>query len=218
MVAGEKAMGEGNSFEQCNYLFLPSLDWAFDINDQTTDRVHRLTSKEDVFIFGCVTENTVDERLFTLYSEKGDSAHLALDGRLFTERIEEVNLAKLLSDAVKDFDPARETIDERQIEAEWPYLKQKLHIAEQQFREFHPPLASCIGPKRFANSPFNPLVTPQDIKAALQALVVGSCGGRGGKGAKRKQKPTFVDPDETPESAEIRRLLEKLNNIQMPKE
>jgi hypothetical protein len=35
----------------------------------------------------------------------------------------------------------------------------------------------------------------------------------------KKQKPsTFVDPDETPESAEIRRLLEKLNNIQMPKE
>jgi hypothetical protein len=35
---------------------------------------------------------------------------------------------------------------------------------------------------------------------------------------KKQQKPTFVDPDETPESAEIRRLLEKLNNIQMPKE
>jgi hypothetical protein len=210
MVAGEKAMGEGNSFEQCNYLFLPSLDWAFDINDQTTDRIHRLTSKEDVYIFGCVTENTVDERLFTLYSEKGDSAHLALDGRLFTERIEEVNLAKLLSDAVKDFDPARETIDEHQIEAEWPYLKQKLSIAEQQFREFHPPIASCIGPKRFANSPFNPMVTPQDIKEALQALV--------SPNRKKNQKPLFVDPDETPESAEIRRLLEKLNNIQMPKE
>jgi len=163
-----------------------------------------------------VTENTVDERLFTLYSEKGDSAHLALDGRLFTERIEEVNLAKLLSDAVKDFDPARETIDERQIEAEWPYLKQKLSIAEQQFREFHPPIASCIGPKRFANSPFNPMVTPQDIKEALQALV--------SPNRKKKQKlnaadsSAFVDPDETPESAEIRRLLEKLNNIQMPKE
>ena len=210
MVAGEKAMGEGNSFEQCNYLFLPSIEWAFDINDQVTDRVHRLTSKEDVYIFGCVTENTVDERLFALYTEKGDSSHLALDGRLFTERIEEVNLAKLLSDAVRDFDPARETIDEHQIEAEWPYLKQKLNIAEQQFREFHPPIASCIGPKRFANSPFNPMVTPQDIKAALEALVSPK--------RKKKQKPTFVDPDETPESAEIRRLLEKLNNIQMPKE
>jgi hypothetical protein len=65
----------------------------------------------------------------------------------------------------------RETIDEHQIEAEWPYLKQKLNIAEQQFREFHPPIASCIGPKRFANSPFNPMVTPQDIKEALEALV-----------------------------------------------
>ena len=70
------------------------------------------------------------------------------------------------------------------------------------------------------------MVTPQDIKEALQALVVGSGGGRGGKGANRKKKQklnaadssAFVDPDETPESAEIRRLLEKLNNIQMPKE
>ena len=60
------------------------------------------------------------------------------------------------------------------------------------------------------------MVTPQDIKTALEALVSPK--------RKKKQKlnaadsSAFVDPDETPESAEIRRLLEKLNNIQMPKE
>ena len=55
------------------------------------------------------------------------------------------------------------------------------------------------------------IVTPQDIKEALEALV-------SPKRTKKPKRSTFADPDETPESAEIRRLLEKLNNIQMPKE
>ena len=40
-----------------------------------------------------VMTNTIDERLAKLFSEKGESAQLALDGRLNEERAEQVDLA-----------------------------------------------------------------------------------------------------------------------------
>ncbi len=144
MVAGQKAMGEGHSFECCPNLVRMSLDWAFDINDQSGDRVHRITSPDTVRIYDLITENTVDERLADLYHEKGDSANLALDGRLFAERTEEVNLAQLLRDAIDSFDPAAPTIDEQTLEDEWPRLQAKLRHAERQFREWHPPVADIL--------------------------------------------------------------------------
>ena len=208
MVAGEKAMGEGNSFEQCTNLFLPSLDWAFDINDQTTDRVHRLTSTQPVHIYTCITDNTVDERLYSLYCEKGDSSHLALDGRLFEERTEEVNLAQLLRDAVRNFNPHASTIDEQQVEDEWAALSQKLRIAEQQFREFHPPIADPL----FAGADASACrVTAEDVRAAIAALAdrpaQGESQGQGrseargpvrGRRCHRRSNPRLARPDRKP--------------------
>jgi hypothetical protein len=200
MVAGEKAMGEGNSFEQCNNLFLPSLDWAFDINDQTTDRVHRLISTQPVHIYVCVTENTVDERLYSLYCEKGDSSHLALDGRLFEERTEEVNLAQLLRDAVRDFNPAADTIDEQQVEDEWPELSAKLRYAEGQFREWHPPIADPLftGTAR---------VSVDDVRAAIAALADPA---KPRRTAAKPQRKVIKFSDDSDTDAQIRALLEQI--------
>ncbi len=162
MVAGKKAMGEGHSFECCAHLIDASLEWAFDINDQMIDRVHRLVSAKPVTIYPVLTTNTIDERLNALYHEKGDSSHLALDGQLFAERTEEINLAQLLADAVRDFDPHADTIDELQVEQEWPYLAKKLEVAEQQFREWHPPVARLRKPGE--------QMTLDDLRAAIDAL------------------------------------------------
>jgi hypothetical protein len=207
MVAGEKAMGEGNSFEQCTNLFLPSLDWAFDINDQTTDRVHRLTSTQPVHIYTCITDNTVDERLYSLYCEKGDSSHLALDGRLFEERTEEVNLAQLLRDAVRDFNPHASTIDEQQVEDEWSALSQKLRIAEQQFREFHPPIADPL----FAGADASVCrVTAEDVRAAIAALADRPRKARTKAKAAPKPALRFAEDDAT--AAQIRALLDQIES------
>ena len=119
LIAGINSMGEGHSLDCCSHLVLPSLDWAFDANSQAVDRVHRLTSKKDVTIYVMVTKGTIDERLVNLWQEKGDSADLALYGRLSTHDREEIDLGQLLRDAVKDFDPKAETLDEDEVSAQW---------------------------------------------------------------------------------------------------
>jgi hypothetical protein len=162
MVAGINAMGEGHSFESCSRLILPSLSWAFDENEQFTHRVWRINSPKQVRIYPVVTKGTVDERLTELFAEKGDSAALALDGRLFDDKVEEVNLDKLLGDAIRAFDHDAETICETSIEAKWAHsLKPRLGQSEERFREHHP----YIVPAR------NGTVTSRSEMAAALAAV-----------------------------------------------
>ena len=116
IVAGLKAMGKGHSFECAKHLFLPSKSWALDENEQFIHRVWRLNSREDVTIYTFTTRNTIDELMDADFGARLDSAQLGLDGQLIgqvVEEVEEVDLAKLLEKAVRNFDPRAPTIDER---------------------------------------------------------------------------------------------------------
>jgi SNF2 family DNA or RNA helicase len=171
LVGGIQSVGEGLSFEQCPNLILPSLDWAYDKNEQAINRVHRLNSPKPVTIYTMVMENTIDERLESVFRDKSESSQLALDGRLFADKTDEINLGELLREAIRNFDPNAETIDEKDIEAEWESgpdgrkggLKQKLRIAEQQFREWHPPIVPDVTGYR---------ASPASVAAAVSAAGV----------------------------------------------
>ena len=157
MVAGIKAMGEGNSFECCSNLIMPSQSWAYDENEQFIHRVWRINSPGPVTIWQMVMENTIDELLLELFHEKGDSAQLALDGRLFEEKVEEVDLAALLAGAVRNFKANAATVDEFSIEEQWNgQLRQRLHVAEMRYREWHPTQTGII-------------ITPGEMAAAIAA-------------------------------------------------
>jgi hypothetical protein len=113
-------MGEGHSFDQCPNLILPSVEWAYDVNAQAIERVHRLTSQKPVNIYCFVTKGTIDEKLAAVFAEKGDSSDLALDGKLSEKVTEELNLADLLNAAIENFSPNQETIDEHTLIAAYP--------------------------------------------------------------------------------------------------
>lgn len=138
LIGGIQSMGEGHSWDQCSNLFLPSLEWAFDKNRQAEDRVHRLTSKKPVTIYSFVTEGSIDQRLFSLYQEKGESSSLALDGSLFSDHVEELSLGQLLNEAIAAFDSDTNTMDEAIIERDWQALKGRLRFAQQRYQEFYP--------------------------------------------------------------------------------
>ena len=160
MIAGINAMGEGHSFECCSHLILPSLSWAYDENEQFTQRVWRINSPEPVTIYPIILQGTIDEKLAQIFSEKGDSAQLALDGRLFADRVEEVNLNSLLAAAMTAYNPHESTLDEQEMENNWPTLRHRLHYGEIRFREFHPPIAAIAGRT----------TTPGEIQSAMNAL------------------------------------------------
>ena len=162
MVAGIAAMAEGHSFEHCGRLILPSLSWAFDENEQFTHRVWRINSPKEVKIYPITMAGSVDMRLAELFMEKGDSAALALDGRLFTDKQEEVNLDALLADAVRAFKKDAATIDEQSIEAKWEKsLKPRLRGSEERFREWHPPIVAATD---------GTVTSPSEMQSAVDAI------------------------------------------------
>ena len=119
MVAGQKAMSEGHSFECCNNLIVPSLDWAFDVNDQIIDRVHRLTSKIGVNIWVIETMGSIDQPIAKLFKDKSDSSSLAFDGMLTEEVVQEVDALQLATIACEAFKSNDETICETELHKEW---------------------------------------------------------------------------------------------------
>lgn len=62
-------------------------------------------------------------------SAKGDAAELVLDGNLIGERTEEINLAKLLRVAQREFDADTQTFDEALLHRQWPALRDRLTTA-----------------------------------------------------------------------------------------
>ncbi|MDR1282428.1 MAG: DEAD/DEAH box helicase [Opitutaceae bacterium] len=137
VVAGIKAMGEGNSWECCNNLIFPSLDWALDINEQFVNRVWRLNSPRGISIYTITTAGTIDEQLSELFREKSESSQLALDGCLQENVIEEVILERLLRNALKcgKITPTK-TIDETLLIDNWMKLRTRLANAQNMFWQF----------------------------------------------------------------------------------
>lgn len=135
MVAGQQAMSEGHSFECCNNLILPSIDWAFDVNDQIIDRVHRITSTKPVNIYLVQTETSIDQPIAQLFKDKSDSSSLAFDGMLSEETVEEVDLQQLADIACRTFKSDAETLDEKELMDDWKLsLKGKIRQAQLCFR------------------------------------------------------------------------------------
>ena len=119
LIAGLKAMGEGHSFENCAHLILPGLSYAYDENEQFIHRVWRLTSPAPVTIYPIIMRGSIDEKLHEIFSEKADASNLAIDGRLFTEPEQDIDMEWILNETIKAFDAAVATVDEQALVLQW---------------------------------------------------------------------------------------------------
>lgn len=135
MVAGQKAMAEGHSFGGCNNLITPSIEWAFDINDQIIDRVHRLDSIKPVNIYIVQTDGSIDQPIAKLFKDKSDSSSLAFDGVLVEEVVQEVDALQLAAMAGQSFNHEGMTIPESALQEDFEReLLPKLRAAQGGFR------------------------------------------------------------------------------------
>jgi hypothetical protein len=105
-----------------------------DLNVQSDGRFHRLDSPEDVDSFRVMTTGTVDIRLESMQADKESSADLALDGKLASNRTEEVSVFDLIQIARKEF-TVEGTVPEEALEREWPALRERLRKAWKQIEE-----------------------------------------------------------------------------------
>jgi hypothetical protein len=139
MLAGVECMSEGHSFHLCNNVILLCYSWAYDKFEQAINRVHRLNSRWPVNVYPIICDRSIDRKLEAMIQEKGDAAELVLDGRLIGEQSSELNLAELLDIARKEFDGGDGeaklvTVDEHELEKEWPPLRSQLSVAASGWR------------------------------------------------------------------------------------
>ena len=129
VLCGIESTAEGHNWPNARYVVRFDLAQALDKNVQGPNRVHRLTSPEDVDVYDLVNRGTVDLRLRELAQKKGDTSDLVLDGRLMGEAREELNIQELLKHAVATFD-ADGTVPEASLVARWPALREELRAAQ----------------------------------------------------------------------------------------
>lgn len=130
VLAGIECMSEGYNFPRCQQVVFLDYSLSADKMRQAEDRVHRLTSREEVHSWRILADGSVDRALEALDAEKGDAAELVLDGTLLTQVAEEVSPAAILRAGEVSF--ATELLLQDEEEArrtEWPPLRERLALA-----------------------------------------------------------------------------------------
>lgn len=142
LTVGMESMGKGHSFENCAHLIAPGYPWAYDTFAQLIDRIWRLNSKRPVTVYPIIVAGSIEERMRDYFSDKSDTAQLALDGRLIPETVEDIDPERLLAEAFETFAKAGDLADESLLEAAWPALAKRLSWSQIRFTEWHPPIVA----------------------------------------------------------------------------
>jgi SNF2 family DNA or RNA helicase len=134
LIGGLASMGEGHSFDHCANLFLPSLDYAPDVNQQFVDRIWRLTTAQPINVYTFLTEGTIDEYLIDLFTDKRESSALALDGCLRPDDInDEESVEALLQKAIDGFRPDTESVTDEVVKQQFESLRPRLEVVQKAF-------------------------------------------------------------------------------------
>lgn len=88
-----KAGGTGLNLTAADYVIHLDPWWNPAVEDQASDRAHRIGQKRSVTIYRLVTENTIEEKIVQLHGEKRDLADSLLEG---TESSAKLNPNELL--------------------------------------------------------------------------------------------------------------------------
>ncbi|MBN2015903.1 hypothetical protein JW766_03645 [Candidatus Dojkabacteria bacterium] len=119
LCASVYSMQLGHNLDTANVVILRGLPWDYSTYDQFVARVHRLTSRRPVTIYIVMSESTVDTRKWELINQKGAAAQLALDGMLYSQDEERIDLQQVLDELKEKGISAESTISEEQIRFQW---------------------------------------------------------------------------------------------------
>lgn len=92
-----KAGGLGLNLTGANYVIHLDPWWNPAIEQQATDRAHRIGQKEKVTVYHLVSQNTIEEKILRLHEQKRDLADSLLDGTNNSHKITASQLLEMLS-------------------------------------------------------------------------------------------------------------------------
>nr|WP_222612447.1 DEAD/DEAH box helicase [Undibacterium flavidum] len=74
--------------------------WNPAVEDQASDRAHRMCQQRPVTIYRLVTQDTIEEKILALHAEKRELADSLLDGGEMAGRLDTEALLRLLKGGV----------------------------------------------------------------------------------------------------------------------
>lgn len=93
-----KAGGVGLNLTAADYVLHMDPWWNPAVEDQATDRAHRIGQERPVTVYRFVTENTIEEKIIKLHETKRDLADSLLEGSSISARLSANELLALISD------------------------------------------------------------------------------------------------------------------------
>jgi SNF2 family DNA or RNA helicase len=91
-----KAGGLGLNLTAATYVIHMDPWWNPAVEDQASDRAHRIGQKHPVTVYRLVALNTIEEKIVKLHKEKRDLASSLLDGSDISGKISADELLKLI--------------------------------------------------------------------------------------------------------------------------
>ena len=74
--------GTGITLNKASYMIFIDVPWTQGVFTQAQDRIHRIGSKNPVFIYHLITKDTIDERVLEIVSDKGAIADYIIDDEI----------------------------------------------------------------------------------------------------------------------------------------
>jgi len=94
-----KAGGLGLNLTAANYVIHMDPWWNPAVEDQASDRAHRIGQKLPVTIYRLITKDTIEEKIVALHRDKRELAETLLKGTEITDKVSASDLLQLLRDA-----------------------------------------------------------------------------------------------------------------------
>ena len=89
-----KAGGTGLNLTAADYVIHTDPWWNPAVEDQASDRTHRIGQQRPVTVYRLITKNTIEEKIISLHKTKRALADSLLDG---TDRTAKISTTELLS-------------------------------------------------------------------------------------------------------------------------
>ena len=93
-----KAGGVGLNLTAADYVIHTDPWWNPAVEDQATDRAHRIGQERPVTVYRLVAENTIEEKILALHEKKRDLADSLLSGTNVSAKLSADDLLALLAD------------------------------------------------------------------------------------------------------------------------
>lgn len=92
-----KAGGSGLNLTAADYVIHLDPWWNPAVEDQASDRAHRLGQKRPVTVYRLIVQNSIEEKILELHKDKRDMADDLLEGSQTAEKMSEEDLMNLIS-------------------------------------------------------------------------------------------------------------------------